>query len=114
MSNPLLSSAGLPDFAAIRPEHITPALDVPPNPLELVERPTFGLLIHELISKFDHVVVDTSAAEYGADASVVAARCGAALVVARKNASRLALLKDLSETLSRIPATVSSVIMNEY
>ena len=28
MSNPLLSSAGLPDFATIRPEHITPALDV--------------------------------------------------------------------------------------
>ena len=28
MSNPLLSTAGLPEFAAIRPEHIGPALDV--------------------------------------------------------------------------------------
>ena len=28
MSNPLLSSAGLPAFATIRPEHISPALDV--------------------------------------------------------------------------------------
>ena len=28
MSNPLLSHAALPPFAAIRPEHITPALDV--------------------------------------------------------------------------------------
>ena len=28
MSNPLLSCASLPDFAAVRPEHITPALDV--------------------------------------------------------------------------------------
>ena len=28
MSNPLLSTAALPEFAAIRPEHITPALDV--------------------------------------------------------------------------------------
>jgi len=27
MTNPLLSPAGLPEFAAIRPEHITPALD---------------------------------------------------------------------------------------
>ena len=27
MSNPLLSTAALPEFAAIRPEHITPALD---------------------------------------------------------------------------------------
>jgi oligopeptidase A len=28
MNNPLLSDAPLPDFAAIRPEHLTPALDV--------------------------------------------------------------------------------------
>ena len=28
MTNPLLSSAELPHFAAIRPEHLTPALDV--------------------------------------------------------------------------------------
>ncbi|OYU76874.1 MAG: hypothetical protein CFE45_31235, partial [Burkholderiales bacterium PBB5] len=27
MTNPLLSDAALPPFAAIRPEHITPALD---------------------------------------------------------------------------------------
>ena len=59
----------------------------PPNPLELVERPAFGLLMRELTSKFDHVVVDTPAAEYGADAAVIAARCGAALVVARKHAA---------------------------
>ena len=67
----------------------------PPNPLELVERPAFGLLMRELVSKFDHVVVDTPAAEYGADASVIAARCGAALVMARKNASRMGALQDL-------------------
>jgi protein-tyrosine kinase len=93
---------------------ILPVGVVPPNPLELVERPAFGLLLHELISKFDHVVVDTSPAGYGADASVVAARCGAALVVARKNSSRVGELKELSETLSRTPATMASVVLNEY
>ena len=93
---------------------VLPVGVIPPNPTELVERPTFALLVHELVSKFDHVVVDTSAAEYGADCSVVAARCGAALVVARKNASRVGLLKELSETLGRIPATMSSVVLNEY
>lgn len=104
----VVKQAGVPGL------FVLPVGVVPPNPLELVERPTFGLLIHELISKFDHVVVDTSAAEYGADASVVAARCGAALVVARKNASRMGLLKELSETLNRSPATTASVVMNEY
>lgn len=86
----------------------------PPNPLELVERPAFGLLMRELTSKFDHVIVDTPAAIYGADAFVVAARCGAALVIARKNASRLGALQDLVATLSESPAKIGGVILNEY
>ena len=74
--------AGLPSLFVL-PVGITP-----PNPLELVERPAFGLLMRELLSKFDHVVVDTPAAVFGADAAVIAARCGAALVIARKGRSR--------------------------
>ena len=57
---------------------VLPVGITPPNPLELVERPAFGLLIRELLSKFDHVVVDTPAAQYGSDCAVIAARCGAA------------------------------------
>jgi len=61
---------------------------ITPNPVELVERPAFGLLMRELVSKFDHVlIVDTPAARLGSDASVIAARCGGALIVARRNAS---------------------------
>jgi protein-tyrosine kinase len=86
----------------------------PPNPLELVERPAFGLLMRELSVKFDHVVVDTTAAEYGTDATVIAARCGAALVVARKNSSRVGALQELSELLGHSPANVAGVIVNEF
>lgn len=86
----------------------------PPNPLELVERPAFGLLMRELTSKFDHVIVDTPAAVYGADAMVVAARCGAALVVARKNSSRIGALQDLVASLSQSPVKLGGVIMNEF
>lgn len=87
---------------------------VPPNPLELLERPTFGLLMHELTSRFDHVVVDTPAAIYGADAHVIADRCGAAVIVARKDASRLDALKSLANALTESQAEVVGVIMNEY
>ena len=86
----------------------------PPNPLELVERPVFGLLMRELTLKFDHVVVDTTAAEYGTDAAVIAARCGAALVVARKNSSRIGALQELSEMLGHSPANLAGVIVNEF
>ena len=93
---------------------VLPVGIVPPNPLELIERPAFGLLMRELTAKFDHVVVDTPAAIYGADAPVIASRCGAALVLARKNASRIGALQDLVAILSETPAKMAGVIMNEY
>ncbi len=86
----------------------------PPNPLELVERPAFGLLIRELVSKFDHVVVDTPAAEYGSDSAVIAARCGAALVLARQGKSVVVSLQELVANLAETPAKLAGVIVNEF
>ena len=86
----------------------------PPNPLELVERPAFGLLIRELISKFDHVVVDTPASIYGSDSAVIASRCGAALVVARKDRGRVATLEDLVGNLAEGNTKLAGVLFNEY
>lgn len=93
---------------------VLPVGVAPPNPLELLERPVFALLIREFIAKFDHVVVDTPAAMYGADASVIAARCGTALVIARKDATRIGALQNLVAMLSNGPAMLAGVIMNEY
>ncbi len=93
---------------------VLPVGITPPNPLELVERPAFGLLIRELLSKFDHVVVDTPAAKYGCDCAVIAARCGAALVVARQNKSSVNNLEELVSNLAETPATLAGVIFNEF
>lgn len=93
---------------------VLPVGTTPPNPLELVERPAFGLLMRELASKFDHVIVDTPAAVHGADASVIAARCGAALILARKGSSRLAMLQDLVASFEGSPAKLVGVIVNEF
>lgn len=93
---------------------VLPVGITPPNPLELVERPAFGLLMRELLSKFDHVVVDTPAACYGSDSAVIAARCGAALVVARKNQGRVNALQDLVANLSETPARMAGVVFNEF
>ncbi|MBK6789526.1 MAG: polysaccharide biosynthesis tyrosine autokinase [Betaproteobacteria bacterium] len=93
---------------------ILPVGITPPNPLELVERPAFGLLMRELASKFDYVVVDTPAAVYGADAAVIAARCGTALVIARKDASRVGMLQELVGSFAGSPAKLAGVVMNEF
>ncbi len=93
---------------------VLPVGITPPNPLELVERPAFGLLIRELLAKFDHVVVDTPAAVRGSDSAVIAARCGAALVIARKDHSRVLQLQELVSSLSECPAKLVGVIVNEF
>jgi len=93
---------------------ILPVGITPPNPLELIERPAFSMLVRELATKFDHVVVDTPAAAYGADCQVIAARCGAALVLARKNTSRMSSLQDLVAAMSDGPAVLAGVIINEF
>lgn len=86
----------------------------PPNPLELVERPTFGLLMREMTSKFDYVIVDTPAAAFGADATVIAAKCGAALVVARRNESRVGSLQSLVASLNETRTNLAGVVVNDH
>jgi chain length determinant protein tyrosine kinase EpsG len=93
---------------------VLPVGTIPPNPLELIERPAFGLLMRELAAKFDHVIVDTPAAVHGSDASVITARCGAALVVARRNAVRMTALSDLVASFAGSPARLVGAVMNDY
>jgi protein-tyrosine kinase len=93
---------------------ILPAGSTPPNPIELIERPAFGLLLRELMGKFDYVVIDTPAAVYGADALAISAKCGAALMVARKDSARVAAMQDMVAAMSETPARLAGVVMNDY
>ena len=60
-----------------------------PNPLELLSRDTFASLLQDLQAEFDVVLFDTPSARRYADAQTVAFRAGSALVLARKNHTRL-------------------------
>jgi chain length determinant protein tyrosine kinase EpsG len=91
---------------------LLPVGSTPPNPLELVERPAFGLLLRELTAKFDYVVVDTPAAEYGADAAVIAQRCGASLMLARQDVSRIAAVEEMAIELADDQTQVMGVVIN--
>jgi protein-tyrosine kinase len=121
------SASGLSNILSGRAETsvIQPILDLPslyvlpvgaspPNPLELVQRPGFGLLVKELLGRFDHVVVDTPAASRGADYRVIASACGAALVIGRKGRSRMDSMSALLKALSKGPGKVAGVVMNEH
>jgi protein-tyrosine kinase len=92
---------------------VLPVGTVPPNPLELVQRPALGMLIRELLTKFDYIVVDTPAASHGADARVVASLCGAALAVGREGTSQLRALQKVIGMLNRTPVAFAGVVINE-
>jgi len=93
---------------------VLPVGPTPPNPLELLERPALGLLLRELKTKFDRIIVDTPAMSLGTDGPVIAAKCGAALVVARQNQSRVPALQDLVRTVKMSSARLVGAIVNEY
>lgn len=106
VSNVIQSLRSLPNL------YILPVGTVPPNPLELVERQAFGLLIRDLLTKFDRVIVDTPAASHGMDGSVIAARCGAVAIVAKQDVTRVDHLHALVQTLHLSDCHIVGSILN--
>ena len=94
--------------------HVLPVGVVPPNPLELLERPTFGLMLRELLSKFDHVIVDSPSASLGSDPRVIAGHCGAALGVCRKGRTSMDSLHALFAPMKLGAIKMAGVVMNEF
>jgi chain length determinant protein tyrosine kinase EpsG len=112
--------SGRAEASVIRPVpslpnlHVLPVGTVPPNPLELVQRNNFRLLLEELSSKFDYVVVDTPAAAHGSDARLIAARSGAALVVSRRHQTHVKPVQKLVAQLTKAQVLMAGVVMNDY
>lgn len=93
---------------------LLPAGTVPPNPLELVQRPTFALLLQEVCTKFDHVIIDSPAASHGADARVLAAISGTALIIGRRDHSRVDAIANLTNQLNKARVRLAGVVINEH
>lgn len=93
--------------------YLLPVGVVPPNPLELAQGDAFDFLITSVLSRFDHVIVDTPSAHFGADSRVIASKCGAALVLARKDVSDANALRDHVKNLKKSTRSFAGVVMNE-
>lgn len=87
---------------------------IPPNPAELLHRGAFAALIRDSLAKFDYVVLDTPAAAHGTEARMAAAKAGAALVVGRPHAARMAALQHLVATIEKGPTVLAGVVLNEH
>jgi protein-tyrosine kinase len=101
----------VPDVPSL---HVLPVGTLPPNPLDLIQRRDFELLLAQLVSQYDHVLVDTPAASHGADGRVAAATCGAALVIGRRQVSAIKPMQTLLRSLSSNAIKVAGVLINEH
>ena len=93
---------------------LLPAGACPPNPQELLLRPALASLLGELRNEFDVILFDTPPASVYADAQSVAFRAGSAIVLVRKDHTRIAdtagTIRVLSDTGTRVVGTVFNAI----
>ena len=93
---------------------VLPAGAVPPNPAELLARSPFPRLLHDLVAQFDVIIFDTPAAAESAETQTIAVRAGAALIVARKNATRISQVRGVADSLVDAKAIVVGTVLNEF
>src|SRR5262245_52758870 len=68
---------------------LLPAGALPPNPQELLSRLALSNFLNEARADYDVVLIDTPPAKFYADAQIVGFRAGAAMVLARKDHTRV-------------------------
>lgn len=87
---------------------------LPPNPSELLARATFAQLLAHLGEHYDVVLIDTPPALHSVDARSVAARAGAAVVVARQDSSALDAVTGLAATMGQSGVAVLGAVLNAF
>lgn len=117
LSGILSGRSGFEEIAQI--EHfpklaVLPSGPQPPNPLELLGRDEFALLLNELSSHYDVILVDTPSAQQAADAQVIAQRARGVLIVGRKDHTKSTEIAQLASIFSSSGATVLGTTLNEY
>jgi protein-tyrosine kinase len=93
---------------------VLPAGLLPPNPQELLGRPVFDVILTLFADQFDLVIIDTPAASEAADAQILAARAGAAIMIARRNHTRRKELRSAMQDLMHSGTNVIGTVINEY
>ena len=93
---------------------VLPAGAIPPNPQELLSRRVLGILLHELRANYDVIFIDTPPALPYADAQCVAFRAGSAIVINRKDHTRLADTNSVVKDMSEAGTHVIGAVLNSF
>jgi receptor protein-tyrosine kinase len=87
---------------------------IPPNPAELLGRGNFPLILRELVKYFDFIIIDSPPAVYEGDVVSIASAAGNALLVARRNHSKMDYLKNLKSTLTKSGVKVVGSVLDQF
>jgi protein-tyrosine kinase len=93
---------------------VLPAGVMPPNPHELLARPVFDLVLQQFAGQFDLVLLDTPAMSETADTQIIAARAGTAVMLARRNHTRMMDLAAAMQSLNHAGVSVVGSVYNKY
>jgi chain length determinant protein tyrosine kinase EpsG len=92
---------------------VLPSGRLPPNPQELLSGPVFDVVLEQFTEQFDVIVIDTPAMAETADAQILAARAGNALMVARRNHTRQKKIVTAMRNLSEAGVNVLGSVIQE-
>jgi receptor protein-tyrosine kinase len=93
---------------------VLPAGILPPNPQELLGRQVFELVLDLFASQYDLIILDTPAASESADAQILASRADAAVLLVRRNHTRVDELKAAMQNLTESGVHVVGSVVSEY
>jgi protein-tyrosine kinase len=93
---------------------VLPAGPLPPNPLELLSRGAFAALLAKAQSEYDVILIDTPPINEYSDAPVVTFRAGDAIMISRKDHTRLGDSERAMRELSDASARIVGSLMNAY
>ncbi len=93
---------------------VLPAGSLPPNPQELLGRPVFDVVLDLFADQYDLVIMDTPATSESADAQVLAARADSAVLLVRRNHTRVDELRTAMQNLTESGVRVIGSVISEY
>jgi protein-tyrosine kinase len=93
---------------------VLPAGVMPPNPQELLARQVFDVILDHFASQFSLVIIDTPAISETADAQLLAANAGSAIMVARRNRTSQTKLLSARDILVDSGVNIVGSVINEY
>lgn len=87
---------------------------LPPNPQELVSRPSFRKLIYDLSSQYDVILLDTPAFSYGADVQAIATATSGLVMVIKNHEARIDDISAAAESLANNGTHLVGSVLVEF